>query len=175
MTTLIIAIVLAAFVPSPQSLGEIAKKAAAEKAAKREAEAGQTQPPTKVFTDKDLASDPLAADKPVAPPIGKEESAAAVMIAAAAKSEAYWRGRLAPMREQLTSDMLASDVVARNLDEVRAKLEPNLVSLAVFGPEVVRLTTELKNWNAIVAADVAAIERLKEEGRRGGAFPGWFR
>ena len=46
---------------------------------------------------------------------------------------------------------------------------------AAYGAEKARLTTEMQNWNAIVDADLRALESLREEGRRAGARPAWFR
>lgn len=181
-TTLIVAVAVFSLVSTSaagQSLGDIAKKAAADKAAKTEP--ARTAPPKKVYTDKDLTADPMA-PKPsetVAP--AKETtataapSAAAVMIADAKAGEDYWRGRLAPLRVKLDADTHAGDLVAERLAELRATLKPNMASLTVFGPEVVRLTSELHTWNAKIADDLSAIAALKEEGRQAGAFPGWFR
>jgi hypothetical protein len=163
---------------SAQSLGEIAKKASEAKAAKEKD--GTTKPPGKPITDKDLKADPTA------PKTAASSDAKAVPDASPSakpldgveqskKDEAYWRGRLLPLLEKLRSDRKASDAVAANLADTRARMQATLASLAVFGSEVVRLSNELNTLNTIVAEDLAAIEALKEEGRRAGAFPGWFR
>jgi hypothetical protein len=194
----VVAILAAAPCVSAQSLGDLAKRTQAD----REKAAGDRDKTDKAaktdakqtFTDKDLKTlDPLPGGAAAAtaetktgdaspPPTGQKDAAAPTtgatateMIDAANKGEEYWRGRLRPLLTQLAADADAALQTATRLRELQDKVEPNLPSLAVFGPEITRLTTELQKQDRAVTLDQAAIDALKEEGRRAGALPGWFR
>jgi len=97
------------------------------------------------------------------------------MLDASKKDEAYWRGRQAPLWATLDANTEAALKTLTRLRELQGRVEPNLQSLAVYGPEITRPRTQLQGQDAAVAADLAASEALNEEGRRAGARPGWFR
>jgi len=188
MKTMVVVICLCVAVPSvtsvarAQSLGELAKKTQEER------EKAKATPPN-AYKNDDLKADPTAptvaantdattsaADKK--PEAVKPESSrdkAAAPAKELAKDEAYWRGRMLPLVEKLLDHQKKADAVEANLARTRSKLDPNLSSLAVFGPEVVRLSNELNTLNGTIREDLWAIDSLKEEGRRAGALPGWFR
>lgn len=165
--TIMLGAVLAARFASGQSLGDIAKKAQADKAKR-------TQPvEKKVYTDKDLGTPAPLPEPAVAPPPAAKADVTPPPTSAQ-HDEAYWRGRYAASVDQLLADRRLADAAAARLLAL-PRLEANMASLAVFGPETVRLTTGLRDANAVVANDLATIEALREEGRRAGALPGWFR
>lgn len=165
-----------------QSLGEIAKKTAADKA-KGDPQAAKT------YTNADLKSDPTAPvprDASGTTPVKKSDAAEGTSTdadksdstdpaPAPKKTEVYWRERMAPLQEKLADDMHSASLVQHNLVATKAKLDATLPSLVVFGPEIVKLQNELNTWNTLIGEDNAAIDALKEEGRRAGALPGWFR
>ena len=188
-TILGLAVVALLFAPcaSAQSLGDLARKTAADR--DKAAKDGNTA--TKTYTDTDLKTLPPgpgdSATPATAPADGtakptaiaqKEHTAPATADATideAKRGEMYWRARLAPLVAQLNADIATGDQIAARLDELRARLEPNLPSFALYGAEITRLSTELRNTTEKVEADKAAIAALKEEGRKAGALPGWFR
>ena len=160
---------------APQSLGDIARKAAIEREAK--SKDGKAPPPVTV-TNKDLTS--VAAPGSVPPVKAASEpraggKAPAAPAAASAKDEAYWRAKMRPLRDKLLSDRSSSAVVAKRLTELRYNVTSDPGGLAAARAEKVRLTTEMQNWNVILDTDLRAMADLREDGRRAGALPAWLR
>ena len=173
-----LAIPMASAALSAQSLGDIAKKT-------QEQRDKAKATPARSYTNETLTADPTApkpktesgesSEKSPAPtPATVEKDAAGKKPDEPAKDEAYWRKRMAPLLEKLVRDQKQADDIAISLRMTGPRLGPNLPSRAV-SPEVVRLTNALRTLNAVVGDDLWVIEALKEEGRRAGALPSWFR
>jgi hypothetical protein len=174
-----------AFVSSAhaQTLGEIAKKTQSEQAARQTD--GQTKPPTKKYSNENLSSDPTAPAVPAVKPSNDERTTTDSSLekakgdaAVPTKDEAYWRARWTPLYRKI-ADELAKSV------EMRKRIYELTVDLSGIGPlnarrggveaERQRLMTEADALDNIVARDKAEFEAIREEGRRAGALPGWFR
>ena len=167
--------VVVASAASAQSLGDIARKLAVEREAK--AKEGKA-PPAITVTNKDLTDVSPPGGGTPAKPAGEAKAAVKAKPAAtpaSAKDEAYWRARMLPLRDKLLSDRGSSAVAAKRLADLRYNLTANQPSAAASRAEKAKLTTETQNWNVVLDADLQAIAELREEGRRAGAPPGWFR
>ena len=81
------------------------------------------------------------------------------MLDASKKDEAYWRGRQAPLWATLDADTEAALKTLTRLRELQGRVEPNLQSLAVYGPEITRPRTQLQGQDAAVAADLPPAKR----------------
>ena len=187
---------LVAAVPHAQSLGDLAKKTQADRdkaAAERDKAAKGSKnpddskdakdanaPAPKVYTDKDVKAiegsvpggvSPAATTSTDTPAnASKDAASTATTPDAAKKDEAYWRGRMAPLSAKLQADVEKANQFTARIAEARAKLQPNL-----FEAELSRLGAELKPLLLELEKDNKAVEALKEEGRRAGAPPEWFR
>jgi hypothetical protein len=192
-----------------QSLADIAKKAqeqrdkakaAAAEKAKTEGEQGKggastdklNAAPTKVYTNKDLPGD---STRPAAIPVEtKAEPAVDETSNKAAtkkpdepvKDEAYWRGRMTTLRDNLARDKAACEPLAekvRVLDGIYAdsvfyvdgKAMVNRASAAVIETKQADAKAELRQCTAKVALDQSTIATVEEEARRLGVLPGWLR
>jgi len=132
--------------------------------------------PAFVYTNADLKD---------APPIVVPPPSASVVLAKPdadtkkdeTKTEAYWRARLRPLAAQLTTDVLAAESLNARHAELRARFNgmTTVFQQQLVAPEMLRVETDLKATMDRADGDARAIEDLKEEGRRAGALPGWFR
>lgn len=112
---------------------------------------GGVSPATSTSPDTAAISD---AKKDVAAP-----SSATAMLDASKKDEAYWRGRQAPLWATLDANTEAALKTLTRLRELQGRVEPNLQSLAVYGPEITRPRTQLQGQDAAVAADLPPAKR----------------
>lgn len=160
------------------SLGELSKKEAERRKT--------TPPPPKVYTNADL---PPAAIKGTAPSAPAPAAAAPADGAAGqekpaeakpegqGRDEAWWRARMAQLREELRRNevflealqsrvnSLAADFLTRDDPYQRAKLGEDR---AKANAEMARVTDE-------IAKGRQAIADLEEEARKEGVPPGWLR
>jgi hypothetical protein len=181
----LLALQLLALPINAQSLGDIAKK-------NQEAKAKTESTPTKVYKNGDLTADPTAPkvkpqDSDTTSPASPTQLAKAdpkttsdktVSDAKPAKDEAYWRDRWLPVALRLADE-------TRKAADVAARIYDLTVELSGIGPlnarrggveaERQRLITESQALDTTIAIDKARLEEIREEGRRAGALPGWFR
>jgi hypothetical protein len=196
---LVAALALLVAVPAgAQSLGELAKKTAAErekaKAASTPAEASKDAP--KKFTDEDL--------KHLAPMPGGVDTKAATEAAAAApappaatspaladtqgkaadvkKDEAYWQGRMRVLTTHLDADTIASAAADRRAAQLQAEMDATerardgvVYVDRVAKEQFLYARSEASRLKAVVDADRAEIAALEEEARIANVPPGWLR
>ena len=155
------------------SLAEVARKEQARRKA-----AG---PPGKVYTNKDLpktAVPAAAAPVPLPPPAAEPSAEAAPQKQVEEqKDEAWWRARLAGLREerrrnemflealQSRVNALATDFVNRDDPFQRAQI----------GQERQSALAEMDRVKADVERLKQDIENLEEDARKAGVPPGWLR
>lgn len=162
-----------------QSLAEASEAA---KKIKHEwpADAGVLVVMPRVITNKDLpAAGPAPASAAVTAAAEPVTTAGTGLTAAAVtdKGEAYWRARLAPLTAQLDTDRSALAATAVRYEELRQRYNGmrTVFQQQSVGAEMFRQQTAVGTGQALVDADLGAIEALREEGRKAGALPGWLR
>lgn len=159
-----------------QSLADAARKAEERRAAT----AGQTST-TKVYTKKDI--DALPPDVMLTASKGPNTDASQVASpepesidkAGAAKDEAYWKSRMAPLRAQLDRDRRTLSTARADLRNLEVYMVPTQWNWSVYGRDWQRLTNEISTWQGIVRDDEKRIADLEEEARVAGVLPGWLR
>ena len=167
------------------SLGEVAKK---------EAERRKAQPSAgKTYTNKDL---PASAQKPAtAAAPAAEAPAAADPVAAATeqkpedakagdtpqgdkKDEAYWKGRLSTVREELRRAEMFSEALQTRANALNRDYNGNAGNSAQRS-KVIADRTEALNELARVKEDIGKARKqladIEEEARKAGVPPGWLR
>jgi len=194
LTTLtLLALVPAAF---PQSLADVAKQTEQERAKTQEQSKSEDTkkaeaPKSKVYTNKELTSDPRSAaetktESTEAKAPGREAKSASTKddkptdgkSKDAKKDEAYWRGRVAPLHRGVAEKQAKLATLDRRIVELTNDLNGIGALNARRGgveSERQRLITESDTLRASINAEKADIEAIEEEGRRAGALPGWFR
>lgn len=188
VSSFIVAMVLAAGTVHAQSLAEIAAKAKAQREAT--AKDGKTKPPTKAYTNKDLAD-----VKPVAPstteptepvtapdPIPAPQSEVSYRAEQLNRGEAYWKDRMRALVAQGDADSLALNAAQRRLAEYETEVARSRVDIngqPYVSREMKRrmldARDEVSRLTAALQTDTLAVSRLEEEARRAGVPPGWLR
>lgn len=107
---------------------------------------------------------------PSPPPVARPHD-----VGAAVNDEAYWRGRMNDLQAQRADDVKRMIEAERSFDQARGSMSINDLGVLAFGSEVLRRKAEYEKTQSVVADDDHAIDALREEGRRAGALPGWFR
>ena len=181
------AVLLAAWlVPAVAAAQSLAGVAKAEEARRK-----QQPKPAKVYTNQDLKRDPTT-PTPAAAPAPPTASAPAGMPApadapapavepaappAAARDQAYWRGRMTAAREQLDRsetfaaalqsriDALTLDFVNRDDPAQRSVIEQNRL----------KALAELERVQREIASQTKAITAIEDEARKAGVPAGWLR
>jgi hypothetical protein len=179
-----IAIVFALAYPltvSAQSLGDLAKKTAADRE-KAKAE------PAKVFTDADIKT--LATTLPdTVPPIGTPAPTATVAPTSVSPSEppalhdeAYWRAAFTPLWTRSDENRTQHEAALHRVIDYKAAMDAS--EHMVFGEVVVDRMLKQKyldavdeesRYKAAVAADAIALSDLEEDARRASVPAGWYR
>ena len=159
-----------------QSLADAAKKAEET----RGTAAGQTGK-TKVYTKKDVEALPPevmtspgkapGTDTPATAPAEPESAGKAESV----KDEAYWKGRMAPLRAQLDRDRVMLSATRSALRNLEVYMVPSQWNWTVYGRDWQRLTSEVSTWEAAVRDDEKRVADLEEEARVAGVLPGWLR
>lgn len=169
-----------------QSLADVAKAEAARRAAVTK------QQPVKVITQDDLKpADSPSSSAAAAPATSDTVSAVATTTTdkekTTVKDEAYWRGRMRTLTTKFLADLPAAEVAHQRYEDAYALYQSQFVpdpqnGAIIRSARAAALETEMRRldgeWKVAIAAtdaDQAAIEALKEEGRKAGALPGWFR
>lgn len=176
MLTTIAGIVSLAVSLHAQSLADAARKAEE----KRGAPAAQTGK-TKVYTKKDVDALPpeIVTTSSREPKTGASTLASSepesTDDAAAAKDEAYWKRRMAPLQAQLDHDRLMLTAAKSALRNLEVYMVPSQWNWMVYGRDWQRLTSEVSTWEAAVRDDEKRVAALEDEARVAGALPGWLR
>lgn len=179
----LIVFAVGAAVCSAQSLGEIAKKAAAERAAKAAAaeKDGKTAP-LKILTDKDVKPDinaptpkpePDTASAAAKPEKPKEEKA--VVSADPPKDEAYWKSRMRILQSKLADDQNELTIARVHVVDVEAFIRPDGTMSSTIAENLLKAQARRDKAIAAIANDKRVISDLEEEARRAGVPPGWLR
>jgi hypothetical protein len=175
----------AAATPVAQTLAEIARQ--------EEARRKEIRQPSKVYTNKDLASvpppsapatvpapsetpaTPVAADskdgaKEAAPPQDTKETGTV-------KDQKYWSGRMQALRTGLDRDQTYSDAMQSRINalttDFTARDDP--AQRAVIGRDRQKAIDELDRLKLAIERTRKAIADLEEEARRASVPPGWLR
>jgi hypothetical protein len=190
----IIVVLFGASAASGQSLGDLAKKTAAdrEKAKTTTATPKDDKPAPKVYTDADLkVLDPMPSDVPATPPASIAEATADPSKPADTtlmptqgdpKAEAYWKDRMRGVETRLTADDAQLTAAASRLREYEAALSESQRAIngevyvdRTLKVQVLATRDEVGRLRATVASDRSQIAALEEEARRAGVPPGWLR
>jgi hypothetical protein len=157
--------------PAAGSFAEVAAAAAAQRAL--------TPKSTVVITSADVPEGRVDAVAPIPPAAtSASKSEPAVPGTAAANDEAYWRGRVAPYITRIADNSEKSLALRRRIDELTVELlniGPLNTRRGGVETERQRLITECQALDDAIVADTKGLEAVKDEGRRAGALPGWFR
>jgi hypothetical protein len=172
-----------------QGLADVAKKAAAERAAKKAADTtGLAEMPTKVYTNDDVADVPTsvpAAGAPIATDTSPAPAAPSVMAEYGLKDEyaelktkpeAWWKDRMRTLYGRLTSDLdaaTAASVETRRLTGVVNSLRG--AAQAVIFVELRHVEAESTRLEAQIVVDRNLIDATEETARHAGVLPGWLR
>ena len=176
-----------------QSLADVAR---AEEARRKE-----IKQPSKVYTNKDLASVPPSTAPPAPSPADgagksgdkdsapiKDEKAGSDSTAKAlasepkevkekARDQAYWSGRLKELQTQLDRDQTFADALQTRINALTADFSArdDPAQRAVIGRDRQKALDELDRLRKALQADKTAIADLQEEARRASVPPGWLR
>lgn len=167
------------------SLGEVAKK---------EAERRKAQPSSgKVYTNKDLPAS--AQGKTAAPPAPAGETTIPLDPVAAAtaqkpeaeqkdpqaqkeeKDEAWWRARIAQVREDLRRNEVFAEALQSRINALSRDFvnRDNPAQRARLGEERAEAVSELARVKQEIDRGKKQIEEIGEEARKLGVPPGWLR
>lgn len=166
-----------------QSLADVARK--------EEERRQKVKEPSKVYTNKDLASvpsssapasEPAASGTSTSEPAKDDKSKADDKSKPAdqkepAKDQAYWSGRLKQLqtsldRDQTFAEALQSRINALTTDFVN-RADP--AQRSVIERDRQKAIAELDRLKKQIVEDKKAIDDLQEEARRAGVPPGWLR
>jgi hypothetical protein len=178
LRALVIVVVFLAAVPAAAGaqsapLGEVARKESERRKS--------APPPAKAYTNKDLPASAVR-ESPVpapaaaqAPPAAQGEAPA--KPAAGERDEAWWRGRITELREQLRRNEVFQEALQSQLNalgvDILARDDP--YQRAKLGEDRAKAAAEMARVTAEIAAGKKAIEDFEEEARRAGVPPGWLR
>jgi hypothetical protein len=159
-----------------QSLAEVAQKEAERRKDITE--------PSKVFTNKDLATVP-----PTAPPesikpagntaekSGTEQPQAPGGQTEPVKDQAYWSDRIKQLRTQVDRDQTYAQALQTQINSLTTDFvnrddpaQRNVIEL-----DRQKTLAELDRLKQAIVADKKAIDDCQEEARRAGVPPGWLR
>ena len=173
--------------PTP-TLGELAKK---EQERRKALKAAGQAPAGKVLTNDDLPAP--AAPAPVRTPEGDVVPAAtgadaqadaakggapdAAKAAAPVRNEAWWRQRVALVREELRRNEMFAEALQTRLNSLTADFtaRDDPYQRARIADDRARTMLELDRVQAELAAGRKAIADIEEEARLAGVPPGWLR
>lgn len=197
----VIAVLMHPVNANPQSLGELAKKTAAErekaKAAadakngseSKDAKDGKTSPDAKkTYTDEDLkklagtvpgsttpataeSADAKTADTKSIAPPAKPDTT----TSEAAKDEAWWKARAKALDQQTDADTTLLVAAIRHMEGLAGELRPSEISILATARDLHAAEAEVTRLTAVVANDKRAKADLEEDARRADVPPGWLR
>jgi len=164
------------------ALGTIAKAAQEEKAKAAQDEKAKTaaasNPESKAPAAKKYTNEDLGRSRPRPTPLYPTPPSATSFSPDRPKDEAYWRSRAATIlkaREDTTSRL---SVVKARLEAIKGngldvsvangQSSPIQAERRQLGYQVADLEAQMRRLDQMMAT-------LEDEGRRGGALPGWFR
>ena len=189
---LLAAVLLTMAVPvHAQTLGELAKK---------EQERRKTTPPAaKTYTNDDLKKIPPppppaaggdsakkaaettkpteAAPTPVDPTKAVDVQADGPKAGEKPKDEAYWRGRITAVREELRRDEVFRDALQVQINGLAADFagRDDPAQRAAIADERQKKIAEMARLTSEIDKATKAIADIEEEARRAGVPPGWLR
>ncbi len=162
-----------------QSLADVARK-------EEERRKSMSNPPAKVYTNKDLSPVPSSSTPP--PATADADSAKSADGKDAAKDgdgkdkgekkdQAYWSGRLKALQQQLERDKSFADALQVKINSLTTDFvnRDDPVQKRQLEADRKKAIDELANLKKAVADDTKAIADLQEEARRQGVPPGWLR
>ncbi len=173
-----------------QSLGDLAKKTAAERekakaATPSDPKATDPKPAEKkVYTDDDLkkiaASVPGSTVPPVVPAADAPKDDAAAKPAApppadGVKDEAWWKARAKTLDQQIDADQTLLDAAVRHMNSLASELQPSEISLLTVSRDLHAAEAEVRRLRAVVDNEKRTRADLEEEARQANVPPGWLR
>lgn len=190
MTLTVLAVTLA--LADPQSIGELAKKTAAERdaramAAKGKEPAADAKPKKYTNEDlKDLKPMPAMAPASVEPAKPQPTSTAGAeldaKVASAKKDEPYWKDRMRVLEDRMAADTAAHVSASTRLRDYERQVNATREYLngiayvdRTLQQQMLFAKDEVSRLDAVLAADKIAITSLEEEARRASVPPGWLR
>lgn len=196
--TAFLGITLAAASPTAQSLGDLAKKTAADRekaratggAPAKDAKDATPAAPKKTYTDDDLkklaSSEPgstVAPNTPAATTTKTGEADAKDATATPAtpgsapevKDEAWWKAHAKALDQQLEADQTLLAAAIRHMDGLASELRPSEISIMATARDLHAAEAEVTRLSAVVANDKRAKADLEEDARRANVHPGWLR
>jgi len=162
-----------------QSLAGAAKKAGEASAKSKQADGQKVdKPPTKAYTNKDLAEVPpsTATTTQTDTTDSKTATSGSTSTPASAttpQDERLWRSRARELRRTLADDQTKLAAAKAHYDSL-----PETAKGAAGAPIVgawMKAREEISRLTAAVANDQRAISELEDEARRAGVPPGWLR
>jgi hypothetical protein len=177
----------AAATPGAQSLAEIARQ--------EEARRKEVRQPSKVYTNKDLASvpppsapapapAPASSEKPATPAAAEGKDGAKEPPQApdakdksVVKDQKYWSGRMHDLLAQLDRDQTYIDALQSRINALSADFtaRDDPAQRAVIGRDRQKAIDELERLKLALKNTNKAIADLEEEARRASVPPGWLR
>jgi hypothetical protein len=139
-----------------------------------------TDPATPAAPGGDAAAPATGADaaKPAAPAeTGKEAAGTPEQGQAAAKDEAYWRGRMTALQTQLSRDQAFADALQVQIDALNTDFanRDDPAARSVVAANRQKALDEIARVKKAIEDTRQSIEALQEEARRAGVPPGWLR
>jgi hypothetical protein len=156
-----------------QGLADVARAEAARRKTAQKA--------AKVYTNKDLQSDPRARPPLPAAPAGMSPAPAAEPPPEAPadppKDEQYWRGRITAAREQLQRSQLFAEALQSRINALTTDFvnRDDPAQRAVIGMDRDKALAELNRVQGEIRDLTRGISEIEEEARRAGVPPGWLR
>lgn len=174
------AVALIAALPGPvaaqaPALGEVARKEAERRKA--------TPAPKKAYTNADLPESARVAPVPAPAPAASTPVTEATPQAADAKpqgeerDEAWWRARMAQLREELRRNEVFLEALQSRINSLSADFlnRDDPYQRAKVGEDRAKAAAEMARVTEEVAKGRQAIADLEEEARKSGVPPGWLR
>jgi hypothetical protein len=159
-----------------QSLGDVAKKA--------ESSRKTVAKPGKVYTNEDLGpngtgTNPPAQTTPAAstPPAGTQAKPEEKPSDEPKKDEAYWRGRVAQLRDNLQRAKMFQEALQTRINSLSADFvsRDDPAQRSVVASDRQKALAELERVKKEIKDFEKQLTDLEDEARRAGVPPGWLR
>lgn len=167
-----------------QSIGELAKKTAAER---EKAKADGKAAPTKTYTDKDLkavASTPAAASDKAAADVGADKPKDGQPAATTddkktpdtpVKDETYWKNLMRTAQTQLTNHQTELVAAELQVSDVERFIRPDGTMSHTIADNLLAARRHVTDLLATIVNDKRAISDIEDDARKAGVPPGWLR
>jgi hypothetical protein len=164
-------------VSSGQSLGDVAKKTESQKKGPAK--------PAKVYTNNDLPKSDAAVTPPstpapptaAAPAAGTQPAAEEKPADGPRKDEAYWRGRVTEIRDNLQRAKMFQEALQTRINSLSADFasRDDPAQRGAVASDRQKALAELERVKKEIKDFEKALSDLEDEARRAGVPPGWLR